>query len=126
MIILFQNYDKWFKIHVDNNNIENNKSITLFLFKIEQLITEGDNKIKNIFIILIQWIYYLYLKLIKNLYLNSDKNSNELNIIRYLIKKTNYFIIKLYKSNIFNIAYIYDKLYFTLFLLKTNHEITFR
>ena len=123
MLIIFQNYKKWINIQLysDNNSENNNKES--FLFKIEQLISEADIKTKNIFIVLVQWIYYLYLKLIKSLYSSSEQNLGEINIIRYLVKETNNLIVKLYKSDIINSEDVFDILYFILFLLETNHEI---
>ena len=122
-LFVFQKYKKCSNINFDNINDTENNNIQHFLLKVELIISKDDKKIKNIFIILIQWIYYLYLKLIKNLY-SSEQNLCEVNIIRYLLKETNYFIIKLYKSKIINTTDIFDVLYFILFLLETNHEIT--
>ena len=122
MLIIFQNYKKWVSIRLDDNNTDNN-NIEIFLFNIEQLISENDKKTRNIFAILIQWIYYLYLKLVNILYSNSGQNLSEINIIKYLIKETNYIIVKSYKSKIITTADIFDILYFILFLLETNHEI---
>ena len=123
MLIIFQNYKKWIYIHLDSDNNSENNNIIAFLFKIEQLIPENDKKTKKIYIVLVQWIYYLYLKLIKNLYSSSEQNLRDVNIIRYLIKETNNMIVKLYKSEIINSEGVFDILYFILFLLETNHEI---
>ena len=85
-LFVFQKYKKCSNINFDNINDTENNNIQHFLLKVELIISKDDKKIKNIFIILIQWIYYLYLKLIKNLY-SSEQNLCEVNIIRYLLKK---------------------------------------
>ena len=123
MNILFRNYHKWSTIHFENDNIENNKNNITNLFKIEKLIKEDDSKIKNIFSLLIHWLFFLYSELINNIYLNSEPNYFKINIIRYLLRETNNIIIKLFKSNIINSTHIFGILHFLLFLIESNFDI---
>ena len=123
MNILFRNYHKWSTIHFENDNIENNNNNITNLFKIEKLIKEDDSKIKNIFSLLIHWLFFLYSELINYIYLNSEPNYFKINIIRYLLRETNNIIIKLFKSNIINSTHIFGILHFLLFLIESNFDI---
>ena len=128
MFLLFKNYNKWININFGNiyisNNDNNKDNIIKKLFKIKGLINDSDKGIKNIFYFIINWLYFLYTELTKNLYSNSDINFCEINKIRYLINETNCILIKLYKSKILNTSQIFDILYFFLFLIENNYEIT--
>ena len=121
MILLFQNYDQWINIHLENNNIDNNSVLYNFIEKEKNI---DNNKINDIFSLLIEWQYYLYIQLIKNLYSNEIPIYTEINKIKYLLKESNYIIIKLYKSNILNSKHIFEMLNFLLFLIETNYDIT--
>ena len=123
ILLLFQNYEQWINIHLENNNIDTNNIMYNFVKK-EEKIDKDDNKINNIFCLLIEWTYFLYIQLIKNLYSNEFPNYSEVNKIKYLLKETNYIIIKLYKSNIINSTHIFEILNFYLFLIESNYDIT--
>ena len=126
-IFLFQNYDKWINIDFDNinnsNNNKNNKNNNCFqnLFNIKTIINE--TKKQNMFCIIIQWFYFIYLKLIENFYSESSSILNEINKIQYLLKETNLILIQLYKSKILNTSDMFNLLYFLLFLIENNNEI---
>ena len=122
MIELFQNYDKWININIDiiNNNEElNQDSAQKYFFNI---INKDDIQIKKLFYLIIQWIYYLYNELINNLYIQSIPNLCQINNIRYLLNETNLIIIKLLKSDIFNLEYTFTILNLFLFLIDTNYD----
>ena len=119
MLIFFQNHDKWLNV-----NFHNNKDEIINYFKIKRIIHNNDNENKYIFNLIIHWFYYLYLDLIKNVYLLSVPNLNKINIITYLLKETNLLVVKLNKSNILNTKQIFNILYFYIFLIETNFCVT--
>ena len=123
ILCLFQNFDKWLYINFENNRIQNNNEIISNLFNIEKLTNEDNKKVKNLFCLFIQWIYFLYSELIKNMYSVSVPNFYIINKINYLLEETNSIIIKLYKSNILKSEYIFGILNFFLCLIENNYDI---
>ena len=68
-IVFFQHYEKWININFDNPynynneiNVKNNNTI-FSLFNTKTIINE--TKKQNMLYIIIQWLYFLYLKLIE-------------------------------------------------------------
>ena len=77
-IVFFQHYEKWININFDNpynynneTNVKNN-NIIYSLFYTEIIINE--TKKQNMLYIIIQWLYFLYLKTKKNVYTESFPN----------------------------------------------------
>ena len=124
MIELFKNNDKWTNINLDRiyNDEELNREYTKT--NLPKIVNKDDNEIKNIFNLIIQWIYFLYNELIKNLYEESGPNFCNINKIRYLLNETSVIVIKLFKSNAFNSEYIFTILNLFLFLIDTNYDFS--
>ena len=123
--IFFQNFEKYIYICFENNknNINSNKlSLILRYLKTKNINNNDNNKI-NIQSLFIQWIFYFYIKFIKNFYTSLNPNFCEINKIRYLLREANYLIIKLYKENIFNTSQVFDNIKFCMFLIENNFEI---
>ena len=124
MIELFKNNDKWTNINLDRiyNDEELNREYTKT--NLPKIVNKDDNEIKNIFNLIIQWIYFLYNELIKNLYEESGPNFCNINKIRYLLNETSVIVIQLFKSNAFNSEYIFTILNLFLFLIDTNYDFS--
>ena len=124
MIELFKNNDKWTNINLDRiyNDEELNREYTKT--NLPKIVNKDDNEIKNIYNLIIQWIYFLYNELIKNLYEESGPNFCNINKIRYLLNETSVIVIQLFKSNAFNSEYIFTILNLFLFLIDTNYDFS--
>jgi hypothetical protein len=81
-----------------------------------------NNKKTNLYLLFINWLFYLYNEFVKYLYIIFNPNYNEINKIRYIIRETNKIIVKLYKENIFNINQIFNLANFITLLIETNFE----
>ena len=123
--LLFQHYKQWININFENNNdigIYTNK-LSSIMKKFIKVINNNDNNKKiNLYLLFINWLFYLYNEFVKYLYIIFNPNYNEINKIRYIIIKTNKIIIKLYKENIFNINQIFDLVNFIILLIEINFE----
>ena len=129
ILLFFQNYNKWITIRLEKEDDifqKNNDNILEKYLKIKEII-DRDKKIgknNNIFELSVQWYYFLYTELLKNIYTNSTISNSDLNKIRYVLSETNISLIKLYKSHILNSANIFNILNFYLFLIESNFDIS--
>ena len=115
----FQNYKKYICLDV-SNNIDNTH-----LFKYFYHIKENTNN-RGIYDIIIQWIYFLYMELIDNIYYTElKKNTKKINQIKVLLEQTLDIIIILYNTSysFLSIKSVFDILYFLLFLIENNFYI---
>ena len=118
----FQNFNNY--IHVDVINKDDNKEIFNNFYFLKE-----NNGNKDIYNIIIHWIYFLYMELINNIYYMDLKiSSKEINQINFLLEQTLNIIIKLYNKsgNIFSTKDIFDILYFLLFLIENNFNIDYK
>ena len=117
----FQNFKNY--IHVDVINKDDNKEIFNNFYFLKE-----NNGNKDIYNIIIHWIYFLYMELINNIYYMDLKiSSKEINQINFLLEQTLNIIIKLYNKSgyIFSTKDIFDILYFLLFLIENNFNINY-
>ena len=110
-------------IHLDKVNNNNTKQIFKYLCQSNEI-----NNNKDIYGIIIHWIYFLYMELINNIYYTeSVLKSKEINQINFLLELTFDIIIKLYTTQniLFSTKNIFQILYFFLFLIENNFFINY-
>ena len=104
-------------------NINNKNNLLFQSFNLSQIKKESN----NIYNVMLQWIYYLYMELIFNIYYAEiEINSTEINKLNNLFEQTFDISIALYNTNIFSSKKIFDILYFFLFLIENNFNINFK
>ena len=104
-------------------NINNKNNLLFQSFNLSQIKKESN----NIYNVMLQWIYYLYMELIFNIcYAEIEINSTEINKLNNLFEQTFDISIALYNTNIFSSKKIFDILYFFLFLIENNFNINFK
>ena len=124
-LLFFQNYEKWINVNFETNNtdININKFLSLMKFLEKNNYTNKNGKKIDIYSLLINWYFYLYIEFIKYFYTVLNPNYHEVNKIRYIFKETNAILVKLYKVNIINTTHIFNLLNFSIFIIETNFEI---
>ena len=114
----FKNLTKYIPTNI--NNISEEKEYNNF-FKIM-----NNNNINNINDIFIQYIFFLYIELIRNIYYTDLKiNISELNKISFLLKESFDILFYLYKIEIFEAQNIFNILEFFFFLIRSNFDIKY-
>ena len=118
----FENLKKFVKFDIIDNSKKN------IIYKYLSNSKEYTDNINNLYEIIIEWIYYLYFKLIDNIYYTElIIISKEINQINFLLDLTFDIIIKLYNNsnNFFSTNDIFDVLYFLLFLIENNLNVNY-
>ena len=104
-------------------NINNKNNLLFQSFNLSQSKKESN----NIYNVMLQWIYYLYMELKFNIYYAEiEINSTEINKLNNLFEQTFDINTALYNTNIFSTKKIFDILYFLLFLIENNFNINFK